>query len=137
MNLWVPDPKTVVKFRSSGTGDMADVADDATMPRYGLTVPFVLAYLRAWATGGSSTAPLYMKQFVLDEPSRHWNRVVREWANFGAAGTGYVSFINFRVSPGDFHGFSWSGGDQLVFEWDNPDSGVTRWILEVGLAPSE
>jgi len=141
VSLWAPLPRSVRPFRATGLASMADVTDDASGPRFtlesnGAPIAFVLCYMRAWATGGTGTATLSLKQKIVNEPGLFFNRVVREFPYFGAAGTDFVAFHNFRVQAGEFHGFYWGAGDYLVPEWANPNSGTTRWILEVGLAPA-
>jgi hypothetical protein len=109
---------------------MATITDDTTGPRFSLSIPFVLVYLRAWFSGGTGDADLAFKQWILSESSGFFNATIRE---FPDVGTGGDDFVDFRIQSDEYQHWCWAGGDALVPIWTNPNT--QRWILEVGLAP--
>lgn len=138
---WFPDPKDVQKFRASGLVNMGDVTDAHPSPSFGLDVPFVLLFVRAWATGGTGAgATMSLKQKLVNDPSRFFANTIREFDHFS---TDDVPFQDFRVQSSELYHWSFAAGTLLVPEWTNPDPesppndpDPMRWAIEVGLAPT-
>lgn len=132
---WIPDPKDVQKFPASGLGDMGDVTDAQPSPAFGLDAPFVLLFVRAWATGGTGAgATIALKQKLLNDPSGFFANTIRNFDHFTSSGG--MAFHDLRVQSDELYHWVWSAGDLLVPEWTNPNSGTMRWAIEVGLAAS-
>lgn len=123
----MPAVGDVEKFRFSGTGDMATVADTVPTPHVTRDYPFVLTALIGWATGGTGSATLELKQKILDEPSGWFDDVRRKFSEFGTDGD---AFIDWRIMEHEHYHWVLSAGDLWVPEWTNPDSGTMRWALE-------
>lgn len=131
------DPTTVVKQRSTGSGNMGSIQDDTDPVRFGLDHKFYLLWIRAKFTGGSSSATMKVKL-------RHKDR--RGWLTGSAdgrfdfvelealkLGTGVTSDFNWVVQGEDeLHRYIYEPGDFLVPEWTNPNTQV--WGIEFGLA---
>lgn len=123
------NPREVIIFRDSGTGNMGDVADETdTKARFKLDGRFVLVFVRATFTGsGSGTVNMALK---LDSKAGTMYDHTLWTANFvGSTKAGRLDVPEARQQH-----FLADDGDDMVFEWANPDSPNITWALEVGLA---
>lgn len=127
------DPNSVQKFRAKGVGNMGDVTDETSICRFALPEKFVLAYVKAKFTGGSSSATVTMKSDDRGQDT-DYDFVEEQWEKMGTSGTGSKSFLKFRIRGDELHNYVYEAGDELVFEYTNPNT--IRWSLEVGLVPA-
>lgn len=133
--LKLEDGRKLHKFRVSGTGNMATLADENPSPAFGLQEQFSLEYVRGWTTSGTGSALLELMQKLPTDRSGRFDRVIRRYPGFGIDGEDFIqNFIDDRMHPNDRAHFTWRGDTLLVPVWTNPDSGTMEWGLEVGLA---
>lgn len=126
--LWIPDPATIVRAISSGTDDMGDVTSEVSPARFGMDVPWVLAFIRLHFSGGSGVADC---DIVLDSAENFRHDVVLE--TIEKCGTDKDA--NYAVLPGEFHMWVMQPRDRIVLHWTNPDSPSMVWGMEAGFAP--
>lgn len=128
MMLWAPHPGDVVPFRATGAGNMGDVTDDRSTARFSLPTKFVLVYLVARFTGGSSFATMTLRRDHRDIGG-FYDFAEFEWLRVG---TGDKANISTRIPIDEYPRYVYQPGDVLVLEWTNPNT--QRWAVEVGLA---
>lgn len=123
------DPQT-------GTGDMGDVTDRASVARFALpgAQRFMLAVVRMLFTGGSGSAELFVRTDHRHGPAFDFKPV-----RFAGMGTSSNDRLEYRVPEDElFHHLyltddSTGAQDSIAIEWANPDAGNMRWSVEVGL----
>jgi len=123
--------RNIVRRFASGTGDMANVADDSSSPRFGLDAPWVLVRVRGWATDGTGSASLALKQRIAEEVSRFFDKTIYTILTFGTTGDAHV---DWRIPMDEEKDWVFAAGDRIVPEWTNPNSPTMRWALEVEMA---
>ena len=125
---WAPHPGDVVPFRATGTGNMGDVTNDRSTARFSLPTKFVLVYLAARFTGGTSSATMTLRRDHRDL-SGFYDFAEFTWLGVGTDGEANIST---RIPIDEYPRYVYQPGDVLVLEWTNPNT--QRWAVEVGLA---
>ena len=127
--LWAPHPGDVVPFGATGTGNMGDVTNDRSTTRFSLSTKFVLVYVVAKFSGGTSSAKMTLKRDHRDT-SGLFDFTEFEWAD--NVGTDGEAIVSTRIPIDEYPRYVYQPGDVLVLEWTNPNT--QRWAVEVGLA---
>ena len=127
------DPFQVRRMARSGTGDMGDVTDEASVCRFSLALPtWEVVYVLGQATGGTGIGDVSIKVRHADDPSNLRNFLVMTIPDFGSAGTDSKPDFYVRIAPHEREQWQFTRGDLVVLEWTNPDPSNMRWSVELG-----